>query len=266
MIMGRKIHKKMLFLFAHPDDESYGAGGTIAKYASQGVEIYLVSATNGEKCRINRVGASDLGATRKRELIEAGRVLGVRKTYFLDYPDRYLNTVSPKEIKARLGEIMERVRPQIVVTFDSHGITGHPDHQAISRFTTEVFYELKACGPDADTDKDFFLWKLYYLTIPSRWLLTVPLLLNSRVRRKYRGTPLRSITTEIDVSDFKHLKRKACQCHASQFNNFRGVNRYVGSKFFKKEYFVLANPSGFRPRAKGREKDLFEGIFEGIAD
>ncbi len=255
-------NKKIFMVFAHPDDETLGTGGTIAKYASQGVGIYLVTATNGEKGSLNRSNKiENLGLVRREELIKASKVLGIKKNYFLNYQDMLLTQVPYDELKEKIKTILKEVRPQIVVTFDSHGINGHPDHIAVSRVTTDIFEELtNHNNSNSQIGKRPFLRKLYYLTIPNSWMTGFAWIINFKRRRKYMGTPDHKITTEIDIFRFSEVKKEAWQCHASQFRNFRGIKRYVGNNFFQKEYFILANSCHLNlPRSK-KEKDIFEGL------
>lgn len=251
------MNRKILIVFAHPDDESIGVGGTIAKYASQGVDIHLVTATNGEASRFRSTQepAHDIGQIRKQELAKASKILGIKKIYYLNYPDGLLNTISFHELKTKIKGILTDVKPQIVITFDSHGISGHRDHKIISKVTTEASFELY--NKDKNSGLNDCLHKLYYLTIPKKWLNTLPWILNFRMRRKYKGTPDRAITTEIDIKEFAHIKKEACLCHASQFSNFKRINIYMGDKLFLKEYFILANALKYNLPKGEKENDLF---------
>jgi LmbE family N-acetylglucosaminyl deacetylase len=131
-------------VLAHPDDESLGFGGTLAKYASEGVETFLVTATRGENGRYRghspgegpHHGPAALGRIREAELRAAASALGIRDVSLLDYRDRDLDRASPHEAVERIVRHLRRVRPHIVVTFGPDGAYGHPDHVAVSQFTT----------------------------------------------------------------------------------------------------------------------------------
>jgi len=131
---------KLMGVLAHPDDESLGIGGTLAKYASEGVETYLVTATRGERGRFGESGEKPLpevvGRVREAELREAARVLGVHEVNFLDYSDGDLDQVNVAEAIARIVDHLRRVKPHVVITFGPEGAYGHPDHIAISQLTT----------------------------------------------------------------------------------------------------------------------------------
>lgn len=127
-------------VLAHPDDETLGVGGILAYYAARGVSTHVVSATRGERgpyfTNENRHSDAEVGRVREEELRAAARELGVRDVAFLDYIDGALDRADPREAIARIAGHLRRVRPQVVVTFDPFGGYGHPDHIAISQFTT----------------------------------------------------------------------------------------------------------------------------------
>jgi LmbE family N-acetylglucosaminyl deacetylase len=131
----------LLFCFAHPDDESFSGAGTAMRSAAAGARIVLVTATLGQRgkcgdppiCR-----PEDIEATRERELREAARVIGFDDLHLLGYRDRELADAPPDDVRRALVSIIRRERPSIVFTFDPNGFNRHPDHLAISRFTSEA--------------------------------------------------------------------------------------------------------------------------------
>src|SRR5437667_3183570 len=127
---------KLMSVLAHPDDESLGTGGTLARYAAEGVETYLVTATRGERGwgdPATYPGLAELGRIRTAELQAAAAVLGLREVAFLDYIDGDVDQADPAEVVARLVAPIRRIRPQVVLTFGPDGSYGHPDHIAISQ-------------------------------------------------------------------------------------------------------------------------------------
>ncbi len=148
----------ILAVFAHPDDESFCAGGTLAKYAADGAEIMVVSATHGDAGQIHDVRAATrrtLGQVRERELRLACKRLGVRHALCLDYGDGRLNRVEPEALTRHITRIVRAFRPDVVITFGPDGAYGHPDHIAIGAATTtastlagdaEAFPEQLAAG------------------------------------------------------------------------------------------------------------------------
>jgi LmbE family N-acetylglucosaminyl deacetylase len=131
-----------LFLsFAHPDDESFLAGGTISRYADAGFRVVLSSATRGEAGKLGDPPActvDELPGVRERELRQAASTLGVAGIHLLGYRDRDLALAPPDRIRAQLVEIIRGERPGVVLTFDPNGANLHPDHVAISRFTSDA--------------------------------------------------------------------------------------------------------------------------------
>ena len=131
--------RRLMCVLAHPDDESLGTGGTLAKCASEGVATYVVTATRGERGRFGDAGVAGpdvVGRAREAELLAAAGELGVREVRFLDYPDGALDRVDPAEAIEKIAGHLRRVQPQVVVTFGPDGAYGHPDHIAISQLTT----------------------------------------------------------------------------------------------------------------------------------
>src|SRR3954469_20934260 len=124
---------KLMCVLAHPDDESLGTGGTLARYAAEGVDTYVVTATRGERGRLGegeRPPSEVVGATRETELRAAGTELGVREVTILGYPDGALDEVDPLSAQEAIGAQLRRLRPQVVITFGPEGAYGHPDHIA----------------------------------------------------------------------------------------------------------------------------------------
>jgi LmbE family N-acetylglucosaminyl deacetylase len=130
---------RILGVFAHPDDESFCAGGTLAKYAAAGAEIMVVSATRGDAGQIRDARAATrrtLGLVRERELRLACEQLGVQHAACLDYGDGTLKDVAPQTLARDVTRIVREFRPDTVITFGPDGGYGHPDHIAIGAATT----------------------------------------------------------------------------------------------------------------------------------
>jgi len=137
---GMTNNLKLMCVLAHPDDESLGNGGMLAKYGAEGVETYLVSATRGERgwtgSEHDYPGLEALGKRREAELLTAAKVLGTRQVEFLDYLDGDLDQAPMTEAVARIALHLRRVKPDVVVTFGPDGAYGYPDHISICQFTT----------------------------------------------------------------------------------------------------------------------------------
>src|SRR5262245_27101261 len=161
---------RLMAVLAHPDDECLGIGGTLARYASEGVETFLLTATRGDSGRYRgfppgdarHPGRSALARIRETELQAAARVLGVHEVSLLDYRDQELDRADPREIVPAIAGHLRRVRPDVVVTFAPDGAYGHPDHIAISQFTADAVV----------TAADPGIRKLYFIAWPeSTWAL-----------------------------------------------------------------------------------------------
>ena len=134
--------QKLLAVFAHPDDETFICGGTLAKYASEGVEITLVSATRGEMGRrmgnppyINR---ETMPAIREMELRRACDSLGIRNLIFLDIRDKTVEFTNEAWLVGSIEKLINELNPDVVLTFHEK-LGGHPDHCAIGKATTAAF-------------------------------------------------------------------------------------------------------------------------------
>lgn len=136
---------KLMAILAHPDDESLGNGGMLAKYAAEGIETHLVVATRGERGWPGKEseypGMEALGQMREAEVLEAASVLGIHSVQFLGYLDGELDQAHPAEIIAKIVGHLRRIKPDVVVTFGPFGGYGHPDHIAICQFTTAAIVE-----------------------------------------------------------------------------------------------------------------------------
>jgi len=131
----------LLFVFAHPDDESFSGAGTAMKCAAGGARTALVTATRGERGKRGDppiCAPEDLPACRERELQNAAAIIGFDELHLLNYRDQELSSAPAEEIRGALVSHIRRLRPSIVFTFDPNGFNVHPDHVAISRFVSDA--------------------------------------------------------------------------------------------------------------------------------
>lgn len=127
--------------FAHPDDESFLVAGTSRRYSEAGREVVLCCATRGQRGSAGdppRTSPERLPETREQELRAAAEILGISRVEVLSYEDKKLAEAPPEEIRASLVALLRRHRPSVVVTFEPNGSNRHPDHVAISRFTSDA--------------------------------------------------------------------------------------------------------------------------------
>ena len=141
---------RLLCVLAHPDDESLGTGGTLAKCSAEGIETFVVTATRGERGRfgdgVESPGPEIVGRTREAELRAAANQLGVREVSVLGYPDGGLERVNRAEIVQTVAVHIARIRPHVVITFGPDGAYGHPDHIAISQITCAAVVAVAGAG------------------------------------------------------------------------------------------------------------------------
>jgi LmbE family N-acetylglucosaminyl deacetylase len=186
--------KRMLAIFAHPDDESFAADGTLAKYAHQDVQVVLLCVTRGE-AGIPGLVAYQAGAKREIELRQAADKLGI-EVYLLVYPDGKLCEIDQRQLVEMIATWIDMVQPQVILTFGPDGVSGHPDHITISHIVTEAY------------DLTYKKGVLLYIH-PSE---ATELGCGVSVSTSQLGYP----SIEVDISDYKINKFQAIQCHASQ--------------------------------------------------
>jgi LmbE family N-acetylglucosaminyl deacetylase len=207
---------KLMCVFAHPDDESMGVGGTLARYAATGVETYLVTATRGQRGWPAQPeaypGPEALGRRREKELRAAGEVLGLRQVDFLDYMDGELDQADPQAVVAQIVAHLRRIRPHVVITFGPDGAYGHPDHIAISQLTTAAI----VCAADpsytpdgpALTSEPHRVSKLYYRIWSQAEVVKIQAAIGVEgmavdgVERRLVGWPAWAITTRLETEAY----------------------------------------------------------------
>jgi LmbE family N-acetylglucosaminyl deacetylase len=134
---------RLLAVFAHPDDETYLAGGTLARYAASGCEVSVLCATFGEAGRRGEYASlsrRDFAVVRRRELEAACAALGVRPPLFLGCADQGLGRDCWDRATDEIVRTIRRLRPDVVLTFGPDGVSGHADHVALSQIVTAAFW------------------------------------------------------------------------------------------------------------------------------
>jgi LmbE family N-acetylglucosaminyl deacetylase len=239
----------VLAVFAHPDDESLLAGGTLAACAEAGVDVGLLSLTRGELGEISDPGLAtrvDLAAVRTGELEAAGRALGASWTECLDFPDGSLEWAPADEVRGAVAHRIAEHGPRAVITFAPEGLYWHPDHLATHRLTVEAV----AGAPG------------------SPWLYgaTWPIGLAERLASELRGLGLaaelwgldpaafgaeeEAITTVLDVSPFLSAKLAALRMHRTQLGPehlLSAMPDEVAARLLAREYFVRLEAPGASP-------------------
>lgn len=238
--------KVILAVLAHPDDESFGMGGTLAYYSSKGVDVHLVCATRGEAGTVDSEFLEkhpDIASLRETELRCAAKTLGLSSVIFLDYRDSGMagseDNLHPNSlVSAPIEKVTEkivveirRLRPQVVLTFDPVGGYHHPDHIAIHKATVQAFHAAGDANQFPYAGKPYQPEKLYYNALNRRRLRWIVRMMRisgqdpSRVGRN-KDIDLTALARDkdtpphvsINYRSVEKLKRRADACHASQLD------------------------------------------------
>jgi LmbE family N-acetylglucosaminyl deacetylase len=253
---------RLMGVFAHPDDESLGTGGTLAKYSHEGTETFVVTATRGERGRFGDApespGPEIVGRAREAELRAAANELGVREVALLDYHDGDLDKVAAADAAEKIASHIRRIQPHVVITFAPDGAYGHPDHIAISQFTGAAI----VLAADRHRVSKFY----YFVHSEDRWAAYQTALKKLSVKvdgveRTAVAWPDWEITTHIDASDVWQTVWRAVQCHKTQmsvYKNFGALTDADQKRLWGRQQFYRV----FSLVNSGRqiESDLFEGL------
>jgi N-acetylglucosamine malate deacetylase 2 len=251
------LARTVLGLFAHPDDETFGPGATLAMLAAQGHVVHLLCATRGEAGTIGRsasLGRRELASVREAELKAACRALGTREPEILTLPDSGLARLEDETLLRPIVRAIRSVRPQVLVSFHADGISGHTDHRTVSARTLRAF----------DLAADRALWP--DLGAPHAatrfWAYCIPETKARRITtRRIFSVPDESVDALLDVRSHIPAKRAAVAAHASQKPFIDRLEQDLGGleEQWSTEAFILAAArvplDGARPA-----RDLFEGI------
>jgi LmbE family N-acetylglucosaminyl deacetylase len=267
---------RLLAVFAHPDDESLGNGGMLARYAAEGVETYLITATRGEQGWFGRPednpGPEALGKIREGELREAAEILGIREVNFLDYRDGELNQADPDEVVRQIAEHIRRIRPHVVVTFDPAGVYGHPDHIAICQLATSAVAAAADVLFQSDAGQAVHsVSKLYYMALTDAHLHLYESVfgefemeVDGEVRRS-SPWPDWAITTHIDCSAHWQRGWEAVSRHRSQLPGYQALLDLPEEEHVRlwgtQSYYRVFGPTS---NSRGMEDDLFAGLRDTI--
>jgi LmbE family N-acetylglucosaminyl deacetylase len=235
----------LLAVFAHPDDESLLAGGVLAACAAAGRRVAIVSMTRGERgpAELSELDGRPLGEIREAELLAASRVLGVSSAECLDYPDGELADADETQAARALVLLLERERPEAVISFSDEGLYWHPDHLAVSRFVNVALDLLDGSAAAA----------LYGATWPEGHAGRLVSLMHARgltgdlwgLEPDAFGAPSDSITRSLDVRPFLPAKLAALRAYASQIGPSHLLSTLpddLAEEFLGREYVVRIRP------------------------
>ena len=280
---------RLLISYAHPDDESFGLGAAIPKWIDDGIDVYLICATNGD---VGTVPEELLGkhattaALRLSELDCARQHLKFKEVFMLGYRDSgmpgsetsrhpeslcYQWQNHPARVTAKVKEILQRARPHVVITFNRYGGYGHPDHIAIQRATAQAFEELRRPTSGAALNGVYRPQKLYYAAFPKA---TIRLrILSARLkgqdpRRMGRNQDVDVVKTlehiepvhaRIPVARYFDVWERASSCHASQGGGrISRTSRWLRRLLYSKQGFTRVYPAPEHDRVD--ENDLFANV------
>lgn len=277
----------LLAVLAHPDDETFGTGGTLALYARRNVDVYLVCATRGEAGEVDSrllSGFSSAAERREAELRCAAGLLGLEAIFFLDYrdsgmpgsPDNHhpqaLAAQPVEKVAADITSIIRRVRPQVIITFDAIGGYGHPDHIAVHKAATLAF---TMAGDDSikvtEDLPPYKPQKLYYNIIPRSFMkagIFLMRLLGQDPRRFGANGDIDlveiarvnfPVTARVNYRAVAKVREEAALCHESQGGQqqARGIMPLLRRLFAGSETYLRAYPP---VEGQKKESDLFEGV------
>ena len=262
----------LLLVHAHPDDEAISTGGVMMKAKADGHRVVLVTGTRGEAGEIynmdEKATRPRLGEVRTKELETAAKILGVDRLEFLGYRDsgmvgtpenddpRSFHQAPLDEAAAKLAAIHREERPDVVVTYDSDGTYGHPDHIKAHHTTNAALDVLEKDG-----------WrprKVYYMAIPrslmEKFMEQVPEEDRRNDTIQIIGTPDELVTTRVDVGEYVDAKREAFTAHVTQNDPnswFTTMADQMYRMAFGTEYYRLARG---KPGSDAPEPDLFAGV------
>ena len=190
----------LLAVFAHPDDETFRCGGTLALLAQRGVRVQVLTATRGQAGSRGDPPLcvqEELPAVRENELRCACAALGIQPPILLDYQDSQISEADPERIVSEILAVIHEVHPKMILTYGPDGVSGHPDHIAIGRFTTEAFH------------RALDVVALHTIAVPQSVAKTLGM-------TQIHSVPDHSISLTVDVSIVWNAKMSAIHCHQTQ--------------------------------------------------
>ena len=277
----------LLAVLAHPDDESFGMGGTLALYARRGFRVILLCATRGEAGTVDPEylrGYDSIAQLREAELRCAAQHLGLDSVHFLGYRDSGMGgqpenshpdaqVAHPvEEVAGRIASHIRHFRPAVVITFDPIGGYRHPDHIHVHQATKMAFELAGDAGFRLGDGAPFQPKALYYHVFPHRFLRfatrVMPIVgVDPRRFGRNKDIDLKALTefdfpahVRIDISSVAAVKARAGDCHASQggMQMRRGLMGFATRMLGRSEDFMRAFPPVDGNQPVGR--DLFQGI------
>ena len=214
--------KPVVAIFAHPDDEAFGASGTLALLAKER-EVYLICVTDGSEGMNSSKKTRALAEIRQEELIDSAKVLGIKEVFFLGYKDGSLSNNLYHKVAEKIQKILEKIKPEILLTDELRGVSGHLDHVAVSFITTYVFKRLSFVSElwyYCVTEKRQQAVKDYYIYYPP-------------------GYKKEEISKVIDVSVVWEQKTEAMYQHESQRHDVERILKELHGLPQEENFIIL---------------------------
>jgi N-acetyl-1-D-myo-inositol-2-amino-2-deoxy-alpha-D-glucopyranoside deacetylase len=282
--------KSLLLVHAHPDDETINNGATMAKYVAEGARITLVTCTRGEEGEVlvpelaHLASSQDdaLGPHREKELAEAMKIIGVSDHRFLGAPNRIWRdsgmmgtepnsrsdvfwSANIDDAAQELVKIILEIRPDVLITYDTNGGYGHPDHIQAHRVAMRAAELARSAG--------WVIPKIYWNTIP-RSVIEEGIAEMKKIGSDFMGVekaedfpfaqPDELVTTVVDGGSFVEKKMAAMKAHSTQISvdgPFFALSNNLGLQVFGNEYYTLVHGEKSGPfDEQGRETDIFAGL------
>lgn len=264
--------RKLLAIFPHPDDETLGLGGVLAKYAAEGVQTYLLCATRGQRGWTGppeqNPGPELLGKIREAELHCAASHLGLHQVNLLDFCDGELDQLESLEIITQVVSQIRRIRPQVVVTFALDGVYGHPDHIVMAQATAGAIVLAADSSFEDPAHLPAFRVPKFYSTVDTKKVvqgfqeLVGPISMQvDGVERSHVGWEEWTLSARLDVRPYFSQFWQALLCHRSQlaaFGPLVDLPQAVLQDLFAEG--TLVRNYSLLNQGRGIESDLFEGI------
>jgi LmbE family N-acetylglucosaminyl deacetylase len=268
--------RRLLIAYAHPDDESFGLGGLIAKYVEQGVEVYLICATDGAAGSMDDTyleGGRSIRDVRLAELDCAAETLGLKEVFMLGYRDSGMMgspdndnpdclwhswNNDPDAVTQRVTAVLRQVKPQVIITFNEYGGYGHPDHIAIMQATVAAMDHVNDPHYITDGYAPYQPQKLYYSSIP-RFPVQLGIFMSRlkgqdpRALGRNKDIDIVAIldhiddpTTKVNISRYYEQWNASSKCHASQGGggSFLNIPTWFRRRLFPTQEFRRVYPAG----------------------
>lgn len=222
---------RVLAVFAHPDDETYGPGATLARLSAEGAEVRLIILTRGENASKGDsplYSPELLAEVREKELDGACRALSIAHYEQFAFPDRGLAGVPEDELAAPIFKAIDEFQPHLVITFHPAGISGHQDHRTVSKIVKKILESMAGAGARARFPR------LAYYVVPRSVAAKIEW-------RRLNAVPDEEVTHAVRTGGYIDAKTRAAECHKTQRYIYKRLSEFPGGieQIWRYEFFVL---------------------------